>query len=403
MSVQPFSINVPQTTLDDLHDRLARTRWATHRAEDDWTYGASSAYLHALIEHWRNRFDWRAQEQRLNRFHHFKAEVDGIHVHFIHERGHGPRPLPLLLTHGFPDSFVRFLRIVPMLTNPAAFGGDPTDAFDVVVPSLPGFGFSDAPAHPGYTFHIGDTLHRLMTEQLRYTTYAAHGGDWGSTVTEQIARSYPRSIFGIHLTDVPFWHVFQKPEKLSRIERRFVDRNTTWQQTDGAYAFIQGHRPDTLAQSLIDSPAGLAAWIIDKFHAWSDCDDNLDTCFTKDELLTNVMVYWISGTIGTSFRPYYDFANGGPVTWMFEGFKQWIDCAPVPTAFAIFPKDMSHPPRKWAERFFNVQRWTEMPRGGHFGAMEQPDLLVEDLRAFFRSFRPSDDEHAAHAFARQNV
>jgi microsomal epoxide hydrolase len=393
MSVHPFSIHVDQANLDDLHDRLSRTRWAAaHERVDDWTYGASSAYLHALIDHWQDRFDWYAQERKLNQLHHFKADIDGVHIHFIHERGRGPRPLPLLLTHGFPDSFVRFLRIVPMLTDPAAHGGDPADAFDVVVPSLPGFGFSDKPAHPGYTFRIGDLFHRLMTDELGYTTFAAHGGDWGSTITEQIARSHVRSILGIHLTDVPFWHVLQTPEKLSRIERRFIDRTSQWQHTEGAYAFVQANRPDTLAQSLMDSPAGLAAWIVDKFHAWSDCGDDIDHCFTKDELLTNVMVYWVSGTIGTSFRPYYDFANRGPLAGMFEGFERWIDTSPVPAAFAIFPKDVAQPPRKWAERFFNVQRWTQMPRGGHFAAMEQPDLLAEDLRAFFRSFRASVPE-----------
>ena len=402
MSVEPYSIHIAQTTLDDLRERLERTRWTGPDEDDDWTFGTSPAYLHRLLDHWR-RFDWRAQEERLNRFAHFKAHVDGLRIHFIHERGRGARPIPILLTHGFPDSFVRFLKIIPMLTDPTAHGGDEADAFDVIVPSLPGFGFSDKPLEPGFTFRIGDLWHRLMTEELGYATFAAHGGDWGAAVTEQIARSHAGSLSGIHLTDVPFWHLFQKRERLSRSEQRFLERNAKWQQTEGAYAFIQANRPDTLAQSLNDSPAGLAAWIVDKFHAWSDCGDDLERCFTKDELLTNLMVYWVTDTIGSSFRPYYDFANSGSLTWMVEGVKQWIGSSQVPAAFAIFPKDISQPPRKWAERFFNVQRWTEMPRGGHFAAMEQPDLLVEDIRAFFRSFRSSQTEGLpSYAVAQQN-
>jgi len=323
----------------------------------------------------------------MNRFAHFRVEVDGFGVHFIHERGKGDHPLPIVLTHGYPDSFLRFTKIITMLADPASHGGDPSDAFDVIVPSLPGFGYSDKPSKAGFIFRVGDLWHTLMTEALGYERFAAHGGDWGSTVTEQLARSHASSLIGIHLTDVPFWHLFQKPKDISHDEQRFLDAVAKWQQTEGAYALIQGTRPYTLSKALNDSPAGLAAWIVDKFYAWSDCHGDVETKFTKDELLTNVTLYWVTETIGSSFLPYADFVKSGPLTWAVEGIRQWIGSNDVPAAFARFPKDISQPPREWAERFFNVQRWTDMPRGGHFAAMEEPELLVEDIRAFFRPLR----------------
>jgi microsomal epoxide hydrolase len=339
----------------------------------------------------------------MNGFAHFRADVHGFGVHFIHERGTGDHPLPIVLTHGYPDSFLRFSKIIPMLAHPEAYGGDASDAFDVVVPSLPGFGFSDKPTKPGFIFRVGALWHALMTEGLGYDRFAAHGGDWGSTVTEQLARSHASSLVGIHLTDVPFWHLFQKPNQVSRDEERYLDTVESWQRTDGAYALIQGTRPYTLARGLNDSPAGLASWIIDKFQEWSDCHGDVETKFTKDELLANVTLYWVTETIGSSFLPYADFVNSGPLTWAVEGFKQWIGSTDVPAAFAMFPKDISHPPREWAERFFNVQRWTRMPRGGHFAAMEEPELLVDDIRAFFRSLRPSAETRRANGIARASV
>ena len=386
MSIEQFTVDVPQRTLDDLHDRLNRTRW-TDEIEDGWALGTARAELHSLVEYWTTAFDWRRQEAAMNRLAQFRATVNGVGVHFVHERGAGDRPLPIILTHGYPDSFLRFARIIPMLTHPEAHGADPGDAFDVVVPSLPGFGFSDKPTRPGSIFRVGDLWHALMTDVLGYERFAAHGGDWGSTATEQLARSHARSLVGVHLTDVPFWHLFQRPGDLSPDEQRYIDATTEWQQKDGAYALIQGTRPYTLARGLNDSPAGLASWIVDKFHAWSDCHGDVERSFTKDELLTNVTLYWVTGTIGSSFLPYADFVNAGALTWIKEAFRQWIGSTDVPAAFAMFPKDISNPPRAWAGRFFNVQRWTEMPRGGHFAAMEEPELLVDDIRRFFRTLR----------------
>jgi len=387
MSVIPFEVRVPQQTLDDLRYRLERVRWTDEVEDEGWDHGTNGPYLKALVEHWLTRFDWRHQEQAINRLAHFRANVDGFGVHFIHERGKGDSALPLVLTHGYPDSFVRFLKIIPMLTDPQAHGADAADAFDVVIPSLPGYGFSDKPPRNGFTFRIGDLWHKLMTETLGYRRYAAHGGDWGGTVTEQLARSHAGSVVGVHLTDVPFWHLFQKPNDPSRDEQAFFERNEKWIPKEGAYALIQGTRPSSLAPGLNDSPAGLAAWIVEKFHQWSDCGGRIETRFSKDELLTNIMIYWATATIGSSFLPYYDFTNSGPLTWMVEAFKQWTGSSDVPAAFALFPKDISQPPREWAERFFNVQRWTEMPSGGHFAAMEEPELLAKDIRAFFRPLR----------------
>ena len=292
-----------------------------------------------------------------------------------------------MLTHGYPDSFLRFSKVIPLLTDPEAHGGDPADAFDVVVPSLPGYGFSEKPRKTGLTFHIADIWNTLMTEELGYTHFGAHGCDWGSTVTEHLARSHSRSVIGIHLTDVPFWHMFQRPGDLSAAETRYLAQAEQWQRKEGAYALIQGTRPQSLAHALNDSPAGLAGWIVEKFRAWSDCAGDIEKRFTKDELLTNIMIYWATGTIGSSFLPYYDFMNAGPLTWISEKLREWVGSSDVPAGFAIFPKDLLPPPRVWADRFFNVRHWTDMPRGGHFAAMEEPDLLAEDIRAFFRPLR----------------
>jgi pimeloyl-ACP methyl ester carboxylesterase len=385
--VTPFVVDVPESTLDDLRERLANTRWPVAVFEEGWEHGTNLGYLRTLAEHWLTRYDWRKQEAAINRFSHFRADVDGYGIHFIHERGKGEHPLPLILTHGYPDSFARFLKVIPMLTDPEQYGGSPDDAFDVVVPSLPGFGFSDPPPRRGSIFQVGSVWHSLMTDVLGYERFAAHGGDWGTSVTEQLARSHADSLVGIHLTDVPFWHLFQPPKDPSRAEKRFLDASTAWQKKEGAYALIQGTRPYSLGRGLQDSPTGLAAWIVDKFQAWSDCGGDVERRFTKDELLTNVMIYWVTATIESSFLPYYDFMNSGATTWIVEAFKNWVGSSRVPAAFARFPKDISDPPREWAERFFNVQRWTEMPSGGHFAAMEEPERLVDDIRTFFRSLR----------------
>jgi microsomal epoxide hydrolase len=376
---RPFRIEVPQNVLDDLRERLSRTRWTDEVEGAGWDYGTNLGYLRELIDYWRDEFEWRIEEAKLNELAHFKADIGGFGVHFIHERGKGPDPLPLLLLHGWPDSFYRFHRIIPMLTDPEKYGGDPADSFDVVAPSLPGFGFSNRPKERGWnTAQDAGIFEALMTEVLGYERYAAHGGDGGSPISQLLAGSYPGSVVGIHLTDIGWDKAMQlDPSTLSETERRYMRDLEASSLEEGGYVMIQGSRPQTLGYGLNDSPVGLAAWIVEKFRSWSDCDGDVERSFTKDELLTNISIYWVTQTINSSIRPYY------------EGMHSWSDPNPrveAPVGMALFPKD-NPPPRETAERFLNLQRWTEMPRGGHFTAMEEPELLAEDIRAYFRDFR----------------
>ena len=381
LNIRPFRVEVPQDDLDDLRERLARTRWADEVEGAGWDYGTSLGYLRELTDYWREGFDWRAQEEAINRFTNFRATIGGFGLHFIHERGKGPDPLPILLAHGWPDSFYRFHKLIPLLTDPGSHGGDPADSFDVVVPSLPGYGFSDRPTDRGMTGErVTGLFHGLMTEALGYRRFAAHGGDIGSGLTEMLARKHAASLAGIHLTDVPYSHMFtMTPDDLSEAEREYLAAGQRWLMQEGAYAMVQSTRPQTLAYGLNDSPAGLAAWIVEKFRAWSDCGGDVEERFTKDELLTNVTIYWATQTIRSSFLPYYE-GQGDPSGGAWPRVE-------VPTGVAIFPKDIVPAPRDYGERIFDVRRWTEMPRGGHFAAMEEPELLAEDLRAFFRDLR----------------
>ena len=381
LEARPFRIDIPQAELDDLNERLARTRWTDEVEDAGWDYGTNLGYLKGLADYWRDGFDWRAQEEKLNGFAHYKVDIDGTDIHFIHERGKGPDPTPLLLTHGWPDSFYRFHKLIPMLTDPERFGGDSADSFDVVVPSIPGYGFSDRPRERGMSGErVAQVFAKLMKDTLGYERFAAHGGDHGSGITENIAKSDPGSLVGIHLTDIPYTHLFTvSTEDLSEAEQEYIAKGYQWGTQEGAYAALQSTKPQTPAHALNDSPAGLAAWIVEKFRAWSDCGGDVEQSYTKDELLTNITIYWVTQTIGSSFRMYYEHSDdwGGSSTGKID----------VPTGVAIFPKDIVPAPREFGERFFDVQRWTEMPRGGHFAAMEEPELLAEDIRAFFRELR----------------
>ncbi len=386
---QPFRIDFDSATLDDLQRRLAATRWPNGFDRDTWDFGTDPAYLRSLVEHWQHGFDWRAVESRLNRFAQFRAEVDGLGLHFVHERAKSSangKPLVLLLVHGWPDSFVRFEKLIPLLVDPAAHGGDAGDAFDVVVPSLPGYGFSDAPRRPGVLYEMARYLGALM-EGLGYERYGVHGGDWGGTITERIAHAHPRQVVGAHMTDVSFMHLFEQHPDLSAAEQRFIDKSQQWQKAEGAYSMIQGTKPQSLAYGLADSPVGLAGWIVEKYRSWSDCDGDVERRFTKDDLLTQATIYWATNTIRSSTQLYHDAMNPGVVTGVAEQLRRLTGKPSVPAGFALFPKDIRPPPRAWGERFFDVQRWTEMPRGGHFAAFEEPELLADELRAFFRPLR----------------
>ena len=382
MNIQPFSINVAQGVLDDVHERLTRMRWPDEVQGASWEYGTNLNYLKSLVAYWQHHFDWRRQETALNQFAHFRAQIGSFGIHFIHEHGRGPNPLPLIITHGWPGSFVEMVKIIPMLTDPGSHGGDPSDAFDVVAPSLPGFGFSDRPTVGGMTLSKTAKLWaRLMTEGLGYTRFAAAGGDIGSGVTQNLALAYPAFLVGIHLTYLGASSQETELPDLSKTEKQYLFAVQRWMQQEGAYEHLQATKPQTLAYGLNDSPVGLAAWMIEKFCSWSDCDGEIERRFSKDELLTNIMIYWATETLNSSIRTYYENAHASSPLKV----GQYID---VPTGFALFPKEIETPPREWAERTLHIQHWTQMPRGGHFAALEEPELLAEDIRAFFRPLRP---------------
>ncbi|GCE07808.1 multidrug MFS transporter [Dictyobacter aurantiacus] len=381
MEKHPFTVHVPQAILDDLKDRLAYTRWPDEVENAGWDYGTNRHYLKSLVDYWQHEFDWRAQEKKLNQFAHFREHIDGLGIHFIHERGRGENPLPILLTHGWPGSFFEMFKLIPLLTDPEKHGGDPTDAFDVIVPSLPGFGFSDRPTVRGMaTMQTAELWARLMRDVLGYSHFAAAGGDIGSGVTQRLALAHPELLVGIHLTYLSVHASLPEQPNLSEEEQHYLQVVQQWSQEEGAYSALHSTKPQTLAYGLNDSPVGLAAWIIEKFRAWSDCNGEVEQRFSKDELLTNIMLYWSTETISSSVRMYYENAHTLPKLRP----EQHIS---VPAGIALFPKEISLPPREWAERLLLVQRWTMMPRGGHFAAMEEPELLAEELRAFFRPFR----------------
>jgi pimeloyl-ACP methyl ester carboxylesterase len=384
MKVRPFTIHVPDQTLEDLRERLARTRWPDEIAGAGWDYGSNLDYLKELIEHWQTDFDWREHERAINSLPQFRADVEGLGIHFIHERGRGPSPLPLIITHGWPSSFIEMLKIIPMLADPASYDADPADCFDVVVPSMPGYGFSDRPSQRGMTsLRISEMWAELMTDGLGYCRFGAQGGDIGAGVATSLALTRPEMTIGIHITSVPEGYLREEARELSPREHAFLEEYRRWSEEEAAYSSIQATRPQTLSYGLNDSPAGMAAWIIEKFRSWSDCDGELDRRFTKDELLVNLTIYWVTETINSSMRHYYE-SRRSPEPFKLERRVN------APSGFAIFPRDIYLPPREWAERIYNVCRWTEMPRGGHFAAWEEPELLVKEIRAFFRPLRQSE-------------
>jgi pimeloyl-ACP methyl ester carboxylesterase len=383
MPVQPYKIEIPDSVLDDLKARLERTRWPDELPGTGWDYGSNLDYVKELVEYWRTKFDWHAQEKLINSFSHFKSEVDGLNIHFIHEKGKGPNPMPLVITHGWPGTFFEMYKVIPMLSDPASHGGDPADAFDVVAPSMPGYGFSDATDKRGLSvLSIGDLWAKLMSENLGYQRFAAQGGDWGARVTAKLGLSHGDKVIGIHTTSTSSPTPYQGPgtRELSEAEKAMLAQRVQWLADEGGYSHIQATKPQTLSYGLNDSPAGLAAWIVEKYRTWSDCGGDVESRFTKDELLTTITIYWVTQSINSSTRLYY------------ESFFQAWDLAKdekiqVPVAIASFPRENSVPLREWAERSFNIQQWTDMPSGGHFAALEEPDRLVEDIRKFFRGLR----------------
>ena len=376
---RPFQVDIPQATIDRILSRVRDTRWPDRLDANDWRYGANWDYMKSLAEYWTTRFDWRKAEASLNRYPQFLARVGDFDIHFYHVKGRGPKPVPLILTHGWPGSVFEFLAAIGPLTDPAHFGGSPDDAFDVVVPSVPGFGFSSKPKGTPIGLSTTATLwNRLMTEVLGYKKYGAQGGDVGSGVTNQLAHQFPESLLGIHFNGVG---VAPPPEaEQTQAEREWVRTVNAFVAVERDYYNEQQHKPQTVAFALTDNPLGTAAWIAEKLKLWSDSPDEREPVFTKYQVLTNIMIYLVTDTIGTS-------------VWFYRGrvdeSSNLAGKVNVPTAFASFPRELPtlDPPQSVVARNFNLLQYTKMPRGGHFACWEQPDLLVEDLRTFFRKLR----------------
>jgi pimeloyl-ACP methyl ester carboxylesterase len=379
--VTPFSIAIGDETLADLRARIRNTRWPDASPGAAWEQGTDRAYLQRTLAYWADEFDWRAQERALNAIPQFRAELDGLRIHFAHVRAAHGNGIPLILTHGWPSTFVELLPLVPFLTDPRAHGIE-GPAFDLVIPSLPGYGFSERPARTGVNYqYVAGLWHRLMRE-LGYERYGAQGGDFGAGVTTFMAMSDPAAMRGIHLSNLeiaPYTGPEARP--LSAAERTYRERSDAFWQAEYGYKAIQSTKPQTLAYGLNDSPAGLAAWILEKWRSWADSAGDLETRFSRDFLLTTVTIYWVTQTIASSMRDYFDNDN-----WRFRVERGPRDFVNVPTGIAVFAKnfaDEGTPPREWAERLYNVRRWTPMPRGGHFAPVEEPELLARDIAAFF--------------------
>jgi len=380
MNPEPFELQVPNEVIQDLRDRLMQTRWPDEVPGAGWEFGSNLGFMKELARRWTDEFAWRSQERRINALSQYQVQVDGVPLHFIHEPGVGPDPMPLLLVHGWPGSICEFLDLIPMLTDPARFGGDPADAFTVVAPSLPGYTLSyrEGQRRPGIA-ETTDVLSTLMTEVLDYRSYGAQGGDWGGYIVGRLAQTHSEELIGAHLNFMPVPPDLRNPNPDSEEQRRYEREMLSWRSEESGYSQIQGTRPQTLAYGLTDSPIGLAAWIAEKFHSWTDHPGDLRRAVDIDLLLTNITLYWVTGAINSSFWFYYDFDHR-PFPILGEGSN-------TPVAHASFPAEIRHPPRAIAEQAFNIQRWTEMPRGGHFAAIEAPDLLAGDVTCFFRSLR----------------
>lgn len=383
MDIQPFKIAIPAEVIEDLHERLARTRWPDEVRGSGWRYGADLATMRELADYWRTSFDWRAQEARLNSLPNYRAMVDGLGIHFVHERGKGPAPLPLLITHGWPSTFAEMAELIPLLTDPAAHGGDPGDSFDVVVPSVPGFGFSDRPLEPGMTrWRVADLFAKLMSG-LGYERFAMQANDIGAVISAWLALDFPERVIAFQnmMPTFPPPAFGENEPPRTESEKAFAQTVAAWQAEEGGYDAIQATRPQTLAYGLNDSPVGLLAWIVEKWRTWTDPEGHVEDYFSKDELLTYVTIYWATETINSANRSYYERSHDGRKLTL-------TDKITVPTGVALTTEAVEHAPREWVERrYTDLRRWTEFSKGGHFMAAEQPELVAAEIREFFREFR----------------
>lgn len=383
MKIAPFKIDIATARLEDLRGRVQRARLPTEDDGADWSNGTPLVAARRLVDYWRDKFDWRDAERRLNKIPQFIAECGGQSIHFLHVKGHDPYSPALLLTHGWPGSFAEMIGIIPLLTHPAKNGIENVGSFDVIVPSLPGFGFSPPAIGPGMNTRVVAGLWHELMVGLGYPRYFAQGGDIGSGVTTWLARQQPEALRGIHLNFIPGSlqpDLGPSSTPLSDDERRWLKERESWVAAEGGYLHLQGTKPQTLAYALSDSPVGLAAWLVEKFHGWSDCQGNVFSRFSEDELLTNISLYWFSESVASTLRMYKENRLSPLILNPGERIS-------VPTAYASFPKEIVPPPREWVERSYDLTRWTKMPRGGHFAALEEPVLLARDIHAAFGDLR----------------
>lgn len=382
-AVRPFRVEIPQTQLDELAQRLAATRFPDQIPDTGWDYGTELSYLKELVSYWRDKFDWRVQEARLNAFDQFSTEIDGQRIHFIHQRSKHENARPLLISHGWPGTVVEFLDVIGPLTDPEAHGGQAEDAFHVIAPSLPGYGFSEPTRTRGWDAQRIAEAWAVLMARLGYPRYIGQGGDWGAIVTTNLAIADKSHVDAIHL-NMPF--ALPPPgdpmQGLTDTEKADLAAYQQFEADETGYQRIQGTKPQTLGVGLNDSPAGLAAWIVEKFRTWSDCDGDVESVYTKDQLLANISVYWLTQTITSSTRLYYEVFKGGRLALLTNRVE-------VPTGVARFPKEIMRFPRSWVERHYDVVHWTNFEKGGHFAAMERPKLFVDELRTFARVLRAS--------------
>ena len=382
--MEPFRIAIPDDQLDDLRERLERTRWPERETVDDWSQGVPLAYLSELCSYWADGYDWRATEARLNAFPQFRTALDGLRIHYLHVRSPHPDALPLVISHGWPGSIVEFMKVIGPLTDPTAHGGEAQDAFHVVCPSLPGYGFSDKPSRPGWKVNRIAAAWTQLMARLGYERYGAQGSDWGTSISASIGQQDPGHVAGIHLTPplaAPDPDTFDDLTDAEHAALASLEYGDEW---DSGYSKEHETRPQTVGYSLVDSPAGLCAWIVEKFWSWTDCDGHPENVLTRDELLDNLMLYWLPGTGGSSARLYWESMR--EVRELFT--RANTDVVAVPTGCSIFPKEIQRPSRRWAEkRFTDIRYWNEPARGGHFAAFEQPELFVHEVRSFFRLVR----------------
>jgi pimeloyl-ACP methyl ester carboxylesterase len=383
--IRPFRIAIPQEDLDDLHDRLSRTRWPDELPNTGWRYGPPVGYLKELVEYWRTGYDWRAHERELNEYPQFHTEIDGENVHFLHVRSAEPDAVPLIITHGWPSSVAEYLDVIGPLTDPATHGGDPADAFHLVIPSVPGYGFSG----PTHTANWGST--RVATawielmRRLGYQRYGTQGGDWGTWISREVGVLAPDQVIGVHTNGLITWPSGDQDELvgLSDVDQSRLAFGEYYLKELYGYKLIQATRPQALAYSLSDSPVGQLAWIVSVFKEWTDCETTPEDAVRRDRLLTTVMLYWLTNTANSSARSFVETPNTPDDADLAHDVK----AASVPTGVSVFPKGILRPIRRFAERDNNIVHWTEFDRGGTFAAMEEPDLLVGDIRDFFRKLR----------------